>query len=116
MGSALLAGLLLSGCDSQADEQEKLANAWQECIEWAVDRLDDGKSDLASAVYRIAPECGNLYDEWTEAMVPRNVTKRRQTIVRDRMRDKESVAIAANILAHRTVYPHANGGVERDRP
>jgi hypothetical protein len=100
VGGAALA-LLLSSCATQ-EQTGVLQTAYGDCVMAAVIRVDDGKTDPVSMAYGIAPQCGVLYQQLTEAEVSQFITDVGQANMRRVMRDKEVQVVTSAILIHRS--------------
>jgi hypothetical protein len=95
-------GLVLSGCFATAEQVENLRDAWGDCIMAAVIRMDDGKTDPVSLAYGIAPQCGGIYQRFSEAEVGNYFTENGQRAQRQLWKEKEVQMVTSAILIHRS--------------
>lgn len=93
--------LVLVGCSTAADRDSARA-AWSSCIDQAIQRLDDGRTDPVSMATGIAPHCAMQYQRLTDRMVGANITARGQADMRLMMREEEIKLVTAAVVSSRS--------------
>jgi hypothetical protein len=102
-----IVGLALSGCagmNGVPNESGRAAatSAYGDCVNQAVSRMDDGKTDPVSMAYGIAPQCAVQYQVLSQIMIRENFTENGQIAMRQQMRDGELRLVTSAIITHRS--------------